>query len=1096
MKKVSILFVLLSVFSVATIAQTKISTGQAESQLKKLSAQTNYIEFKNMVGDISTMMVKSEKGVFVKLVVPGYYPSAQYGLPDLPEVSRMIEVPIGSKPCIEVVSYDEEIISLDEAGFSVKVMPSQPSMSKSANPEDVEFVYNEDFYLSGQVFAPEMIEVEKSGMFRGIQMARLVIRPFEYNAADNMLVVKNNLHVRVSFENGDMASTRSMKNRYYSPVFSNVYNKLWNYETPATKDVLSKYPIKYVIVSDPMFQDALQPFVEWKTQKGFHVIEAYTDDASVGNTTSNIKAYLQNLYTSATVDNPAPSYVLFVGDIAQVPVFNGVTDSHVTDLYYCTYDGSSDYIPELYFGRFSATSVEQLTPQIEKTLQFEQYTMPDPSYLGDAVMVAGMDPSWGATHANGQVNYGSTLYFNTAHGINAHVYHYPASGAQASEILSNISNGAGYVNYTAHCNADGWADPSFTINNISNLNNKDKYYVSVGNCCLSNKFDEPACFGEALLRANEEGAVAHLGGSNSTYWHEDYYWTVGLIATPISNPTYEGTGIGAYDALFHENGEEPYVTTAQMNYAGNLSVEASSSSRKKYYWEVYHVMGDPSLMPYLGIPSELNVNYVNIQPLGISSLDVTAEEGAYVAISLNGVLLDAKLADASGVVHLTFNPIFNITTADIVVTKQNRQPYIGVLDIINNDSDYDVQLASIVKPESLIFVNDASFVPEVIIRNVGQQNLTSASVSYKINDDAVVTQEWTGDIAFLEQATVTFPEITLTEGEYTFKAWASNPNGHVDEFPQNDTLIKDVVVYSGNVKLLSVEAPSGQYCNIQNLTPKCVVLNKDVNPLTSLVVGYTCGDVAYEMNWTGNIAPNQSDTITLPEATFPDGTQTISFYINSPNGGTDMDVSDNTKDSEFVIVLNGQVVVLDLLTDAYEYETSWELINNDTGDVLFTNGALSPKQHHISEWCLGKACYKFIIYDSYGDGLAGSIWSGAPGNFSITNTTTSEVYADNVSSFTQSYEVEFCIEDFDAVEDNLTEDNFSIYPNPTNDIITVQGNDMQSVQVIDNLGRVVFNEDNVDNQLEISLKNMVNSFVIVKVKTSTESYIKKVVILK
>ncbi len=1093
MKKVLILLALLSVFSVA-IAQTKISTGQAESQLKKLSAQTNYIEFKNVVGDISTMMVKSDKGVFVKLVVPGYYPSAQYGMPDLPEVSRMIEVPIGSKPRIEVVSYDEEIISLDEAGFSVKVMPSQPSMSKSADPEDVEFVYNKDFYLSGQVFAPEMIEIEESGMFRGIQMARLVIRPFEYDAADNMLIVKNNLHVRVYFENGDMASTRTMKNRYYSPVFSGVYNTLWNYETPATKDALSKYPIKYVIVSDRMFEDALQPFIEWKTKKGFHVIEAYTDDASVGNTTSSIKSYLQNLYTSATEDDPAPSYVLFVGDVAQIPVFNGTTGNHVTDVYYCTYDGASDYIPELYFGRFSATSVDQLTPQIEKTLQFEQYTMPDPSYLGDVVMVAGMDASYGPSHANGQVNYGSTLYFNTAHGINAHVYHYPESGSQSSEIRSNISDGAGYVNYTAHCTEDGWSGPSFKISDVADLNNKDKYYVSVGNCCLSNKFNVPTCFGEALLRANEEGAVAHLGGSNSTYWDEDYYWTVGLIATPIPNPTYEGTGNGAYDALFHENGEEPYVTTGQINYIGNLTVETSSSSRKKYYWEIYHVMGEPSLMPYLGVPSELSVNYVNSQPVGLSSLDVTTEEGAYVAISLDGVLLDAKLVDNSGVAHLTFDPVFNIATADIVVTKQNRQPYIGVLEIINNDSDYDVQLSSIVNPENLIFINNVSFAPEVTIRNVGQQNLTSASISYKLNDEPIVTQEWTGDVAFLEQATVTFPEITLTEGEYTFKVWASNPNGQVDEYPQNDTLMKDVVVYSGNAKLLSVEAPLKQYCNVQELTPKCVILNKDANELTSLVVGYTCGDVVYEMDWTGNLAPNETDTVIFPEATFPEGTQTISFYITSPNGGVDIDTSDDTKDDEFTVILGGETVVLDLLTDAYEYETSWELVDNDTGDVLLTNGVLVAKYHNISEWCLSDGCYKFTLFDAYGDGMGG--FSGGPhGDLTITNTTTSEVYVTGVYDFGLSYEVEFCIGNV-AVEDEFTEDNLSIYPNPTNDIITVQGNDIQSVQVIDNLGRVIFNETGIDNQLEISLKNIANSFVIVKVETSTESYIEKVVILK
>ena len=49
-------------------------------------------------------------------------------------------------------------------------------------------------------------------------------------------------------------------------------------------------------------------------------------------------------------------------------------------------------------------------------------------------------------------------------------------------------------------------------------------------CCQSNKFDEPTCFGEKLLRANNKGAVGYIGGSNNTYWDEDYWWAVGATS--------------------------------------------------------------------------------------------------------------------------------------------------------------------------------------------------------------------------------------------------------------------------------------------------------------------------------------------------------------------------------------------------------------------------------------------------------------------------------------------------------------------------------------------------------------------------------------
>ena len=35
------------------------------------------------------------------------------------------------------------------------------------------------------------------------------------------------------------------------------------------KDVITTNPVKYVIISDPLFQAALQPLVDWKKKKGF-----------------------------------------------------------------------------------------------------------------------------------------------------------------------------------------------------------------------------------------------------------------------------------------------------------------------------------------------------------------------------------------------------------------------------------------------------------------------------------------------------------------------------------------------------------------------------------------------------------------------------------------------------------------------------------------------------------------------------------------------------------------------------------------------------------------------------------------------------------
>ena len=87
-----------------------------------------------------------------------------------------------------------------------------------------------------------------------------------------------------------------------------------------------------------------------KQKKGFQIIEAYTNDPNVGTTTSSIKSYVQSLYNSATVNDPAPTYLLIVGDIAQIPSFSGNSGSHVSDLFYREFDGNGDFYPEMYYG--------------------------------------------------------------------------------------------------------------------------------------------------------------------------------------------------------------------------------------------------------------------------------------------------------------------------------------------------------------------------------------------------------------------------------------------------------------------------------------------------------------------------------------------------------------------------------------------------------------------------------------------------------------------------------------------------------------------------------------------------------------------------
>ncbi|MCD4734636.1 MAG: hypothetical protein K8R53_01210, partial [Bacteroidales bacterium] len=742
---------ILSFFGMAH-AQVAVINQNGSTEFEILQNDYYKLQLQSSCNEFSFVNVKTKEGVFIQMNVPEYGYSIAEGEPKLPVLKKLIEVPVFAEFGIEIISSSFVEKDLIDYGISLPVIPAQPPLSKNIeDPDAVDFIVNWDSYQKDEFLGEELVEVIDLGVMRGVRMARLEIAPFLYNPVKNSIRVYDNITIRINFTGGDVQQTTKMKKDLFSPYFEGIYSMLSNYKTVPGDELIMDEPVTYVVVSDPMFQTALQPFVDWKITKGFKVIEAYTDDPNVGTTTTTIKAYLENLYNNPPAGVNPQSFVLFVGDVAQIPTFNGTAGSHVSDLYYCEYTGN--LFPECYYGRFSANNLTELQPQIDKTLEYEQYLMPDPTFLDEVVMVAGADATHSSTWGNGQINYGTTYYFNAAHGIYSHTYLQPEPGGAnySQQIRQNVSDGVSFANYTAHCSTNGWANPSFNIGHISQLTNANKYPLMVGNCCSSLEF-ETSCFGEEILRAADKGALGYIGGSNSTYWDEDFWWGVGFEAMS-ANPVYNPNDLGAYDRTFHDNGEplaEWCNTQGQMPAAGNLAVTQSGSSRETYYWEIYHLMGDPSLMIYFSQPPVTTATYDPLMPLGTTSFVVNTEPYAYVGITKDGVLHGAALSDATGIATVTLDPIAIPGQANIVVTRQNGQPFIGTVTVASPNGPYVLLDDFIIDDNAGDGDGMADYgeniLLDVILENVGNATATNVSAILVSTDPNITitdnSQNW------------------------------------------------------------------------------------------------------------------------------------------------------------------------------------------------------------------------------------------------------------------------------------------------------------------------------------------------------------------
>ncbi|MEA1973374.1 MAG: C25 family cysteine peptidase, partial [Candidatus Cloacimonadota bacterium] len=735
-----LIFVLLVISIGLLSANNTIQLDGNQSKIELTENRSEKLTINYEMDSMQTFDVNTEKGVYSNLSIEGFTYSNRIGDPKLPISRKIISVPLEAEVEASLIAYSKEIIDLDVWGIS-QVIPAQESVSKSAKPEDIKFEINNKAYSTDSFNSTPVISVEELGILRGVRLFAVNFAPIQYNPVTNKVVVYNSVEVEIDFVGSNFIATQELQNRTFSPYFEKIYAKsIFNY-SKNTRDELTTYPVKYVIVSDRMFEDTLQPFIEWKKQKGFDVVVGYTDD--IGGSTSSIQTYIEDLYNAGTETDPAPSYVLFVGDVQQIPAFNGQTQNgHVTDLHYCEFSG--DWMPEIYYGRFSATNVGDLQNQIDKTLMYERYEMSDPSYLAEVTMIAGADASWAPTHGNGQINYGTEHYFNATNGITSHTYLYPASASSSTSIIQDVSNGVGYVNYTAHGYYQEWSNPHFGISDINGLQNSEKYTFAVGNCCLTNHFDTGECFGEAWLRAEDKGAIAYIGGTNSTLWDEDYWWGVGNGNANGSAESYEETGIGVYDGLFHSHGEDFdtwFTSAAQMIIAGNLAVVEGNSSSANYYWEIYSVMGDPSISAYLGVPNENNASYETTTLIGMNSFEITdATPYSLCAISdSNDDLVATAITDETGGASLNISSLITPQDLSLVITAQNTQPVFETIELIPNEGAYVVVENFVVADENGVADFGETVSLDIDFSNVGSENATNLTASIYADDDEYFT---------------------------------------------------------------------------------------------------------------------------------------------------------------------------------------------------------------------------------------------------------------------------------------------------------------------------------------------------------------------
>ncbi len=131
------------------------------------------------------------------------------------------------------------------------------------------------------------------------------------------------------------------------------------------------------------------------------------------------------------------------------------------------------------------------------------------------------------------------------------------------------------------------------------------------------------------------------------------------------------------------------------------------------------------------------------------------------------------------------------TRIQAVLANSPRRMELGASTVCSPAIVYDLDGA--IELGNLNLVDCATtFTPTVVVTNNGNTTLTSAVISYAIDENTAATQSWSGFLFQGQSDTVTLPAMNVSGGSHTLVVELLSPNGSTDENTVDNTVVSSV----------------------------------------------------------------------------------------------------------------------------------------------------------------------------------------------------------------------------------------------------------------------------------------------------------------
>ncbi len=815
--------------AMALTAQTRDFTFSNNAQREGLSVEQNTRSGLSMRHSLKQLHILNitDNGYTGDVIQGGTGISlpANEGEPNLPSFSRFVAIPNGANAHIEMGYRSMTTIA------NVDLLPAAPiKFDTDDSPNTYE--KNLSIYNRNAFFPEQPVTISEPFSLRGVQTVAITVAPYQYNPVTKELRVYDDMEFDVRFDggNGEFGDTR-LRSPYWDPILmQNLanYNQLPSIDYEARmQEWVNNRPTgcEYLIVipNNEGFRQYAEQLRDFRIQQG--ILTEVKSLSDMGCTTTNeMKSYFHNAYN--TWDIP-PVAVLLLGDHntnmsvgipAEYTYHSQNYGNCITDNGYA--DVTGDLLPEMAFSRLVAANVNEAQMMVSKQLEYE-YTNPNldaSSYEHPITALGWQTERWfqicsevvggywrnqgkdpvrinaiysgypGNQWSSNQNTYMVVNYF----GPNGLGY-IPATpselggwtGGTAAQVVNAVNSGCMLLQHRDHGYYQGWGEPDFSNSHVTQMNNVGKMtFVNTINCQTGTFDHTPECLIEAFMRrtsgGQNAGAVGCIGPTQTSYSfvNDAYAWGMYDQYDPQFMPDY-----GPYAS--YEGNWRP----AFGNVAGKYFLQQSSwpynVNNKAITHKMFTAHCDAFLTLYTVVPTAMNVSHPSQISASTTSVNVSAPQGAVIALTRNNNILAVATATGSSQI-ITFPAQPSNSNITIVATKQDKLRYVGTIHVISEPSlnVTEMSLNDANGNNQLDYGEQSSF--NFTIKNTGDQASSQATATLTTDTPQYVT---------INQSTASIPALSpnqTTNLENVFDITVA------DNVPNGTQLQFNLTMVSGN----------------------------------------------------------------------------------------------------------------------------------------------------------------------------------------------------------------------------------------------------------------------------------------------------------